>query len=137
MFAMTEHDSPVEAVTGLLAAIAAGPSGALAERYAPEAVVELPFARPTGLRLLGREAIREHYVRAGRAPLRLIPINVVLHRTSDPALVVAAYDYAAEGLRTGRAQQIANVQLIRVERGLIARSRDFHDHRALAELMGA
>ena len=123
---------PREVIERLLAGTAAGPTPALAELYAESAVVELPFAQPGGLRLVGREQLAQHFARAGRAPFRLRPVNVELHQTSDPEVVVAEYDY--EGVTTpgGSTFLVANVQIVRVRDGLILRSRDFHDHAGMA-----
>jgi uncharacterized protein len=116
----------------LLAGIAEGATPALADLYAESAVVELPFAQPGGLRLVGREQISQHFARAGRAPFRLRPTNVKLHQTIDPEVVVAEYDYQGEIKSTGGEFIVANVQLVRVRDGLILSSRDFHDHAAMA-----
>jgi uncharacterized protein len=115
-------------VEQLLASIAAGATPALAELYAESAVVELPFAQPGGLRLVGREQLAQHFTRAGRAPFRLRPINLTLHETTDPEVVVAEYDYQGEVTSTGRSFLVSNVQIVRVREGLIVSSRDFHDH---------
>ena len=124
--------SPREVIERLLAGIAAGATPALAELYAESAVVELPFAQPGGLRLVGREQLAQHFARAGRAPFRLRPTNVKLHRTTDPEVVVAEYDYQGEMTSTGREFVVANVQIVRVRDGLIVSSRDFHDHAGMA-----
>jgi uncharacterized protein len=119
-------------VERLLAGIAAGPTPQLAELYAPDAVVELPFARPGGLRLVGRQQLRDHFTSAARAPFRLQPQNVVLHQTTDPEVVVAVYDYEGEVRASGRRFTVSNVQIVRVQDGLITASRDYHDHAAMA-----
>ena len=124
--------SPREVIERLLAGIAAGVTPALAELYAESAVVELPFAQPGGLRLVGREQIAQHFARAGRAPFRLRPINIKLHQTIDPEVVVAEYDYQGEIRSTGGEFIVANVQIVRVRDGLILSSRDFHDHAGMA-----
>jgi uncharacterized protein len=124
-------DTPRQVVERLLAGIAAGTTPALAELYAELAVVELPFAQPGGLRLVGREQLAQHFSRAARAPLRLRPIDVTLHETTDPEVVVAEYDYHGEVTSTGRQFVVSNVQIVRVRDGLIVSSRDFHDHVAM------
>lgn len=124
--------SPREVMERLLAGIAAGVTPALAELYAESAVVELPFAQPGGLRLVGREQLAQHFARAGRAPFHLRPTNVKLHQTTDPEVVVAEYDYHGDITSTGRKFVVANVQIVRVRDGLILNSRDFHDHAGLA-----
>ena len=124
--------TPREVVERLLAGIAAGATPALAELYAESAVVELPYAQPGGLRLVGREQLAQHFARAGRAPFRLRPANVTLHETTDPEVVVAEYDYQGETTSGGKEFVVANVQIVRVRDGLIVSSRDFHDHAAMA-----
>ena len=124
--------TPEAVVEKLLAGIAQGPSAELAELYAEDAVVELPYAKPGGLRLQGRDEVRAHFARASQAPMRLVPENVTLHRTSDPEVVIAEYDYRGEAKATGRRFVVSNVQIVRVQNGLIVRSRDFHDHAAMA-----
>jgi ketosteroid isomerase-like protein len=121
-----------EVIERLLAGIAAGATPALAELYAESAVVELPFAQPGGLRLVGREQLARHFTLAGRAPLRLRPVNVKVHETTDPEVVIAEYDYEGEMISTGGRFVVANVQIVRVRDGLILSSRDFHDHARLS-----
>jgi ketosteroid isomerase-like protein len=104
----------------------------LAQLYAPDAVVELPFARPGGLRLGGQAAIREHFRGAASAPLELRPVGLTIHRTADPEVVVADYDYEGTATATGRSFVASNVQIVRVRAGRIIASRDFHDHGAIA-----
>ena len=48
---------------------------------------------------------------------------------------MAEWDYEVTARGTGRTATLANVQLLRVRDGLIVHSRDFHDHRAFAELL--
>ena len=119
-------------VERLLAGVAAGASADLADLYAEDAIVELPFGGPAGLRLEGRDEIREHFRRAGASPLRLRPARVRLHETRDAAVIVAEYDYEGEMTTTGARFVVANVQIITVRDGLIVASRDFHDHTAIA-----
>jgi uncharacterized protein len=129
--------SPRRVVERLLAGIGLGPTETLADLYAPDAIVELPFAAPGGFRLNGRDEIRRHFARAAQGPLRLVPEQVVLHETTDPEVVVAEYDYRGRVTTTGREFVVSNVQIVTVRQGLIVRSRDFHDHVALNEAMQA
>jgi ketosteroid isomerase-like protein len=127
---MTERDgtqpTPREVVERLLVGIASGPSADLADLYAPDAVVELPFASPDGLVLRGRDALRAHFDRAAQGPRRLVPDDVILHETTEPEVVVAEYFYRIE--HSDGIARLANVQIVRVHEGLIVASRDFHDH---------
>lgn len=119
-------------VRALLDGIAAGPTEELACLYAEDAVVELPYAKPGGLRLQGRDQIRQHFARAAAAPFRLTPERLTVHRTRDDEVVIAEYDYAGEVLATGRRFTVSNVQLVRVRAGWIQHSRDFHDHAGMS-----
>lgn len=128
----TGTKTPSEVVQELLEGIATGPGPHLADLYAEDAEVELPFARPGGLHLRGRGALRAHFTQAGRAPLRLVPERIRLHRTEDPELVIAEYDYRGEATALRRSFVVANLQVVRVRDGRIVQSRDFHDHAAIA-----
>lgn len=119
-------------VERLLAGIGAGVTPQLADLYADDALVELPFAPPAGLLLRGRAQVRDHFTRASAAPFQLRPENIRIHETDDPAVVVAEYDYLGELTSSGKVIRVANVQIVTVSDGLIAHSRDFHDHVALA-----
>jgi ketosteroid isomerase-like protein len=129
---MIESRSPREVVANLLAGIAAGPDAALAELYAPDAVVDIVYARPGGLRLEGRDALSRHFARVAGAPLRLTPERVVFYDTVDPELAIVEYDYRGEGTKTGRTFVAPNLLVVRVKNGLIVESHDYHDHRAIA-----
>jgi ketosteroid isomerase-like protein len=67
-------------------------------------------------------------------PFRLRTHGLVVHETEDPELVVSEWDYEVSATTSGRTGRVANVQFVRVRDGLIVHSRDFHDHRALADL---
>ena len=95
-------------------------------------MVKLPFAPAGGLRLEGRAAIEEHFLRAVQAPMKLQPCEVRIHRTTDPEVVIAEYDYQGSATRTGRTFVVSNVQILRVRRGRIITSRDVHGHAAMA-----
>jgi ketosteroid isomerase-like protein len=109
----------------------------LPQLYADDAVVEQPFAIPHPICLAGREEIRCHFADAARASLVLEVRNLVVHQTADPEVVVAEFDYHGRATSTGRAFTVANVQVLTVRGGQIVRSRDYHNHHALAEALAA
>ncbi|WP_055587114.1 nuclear transport factor 2 family protein [Peterkaempfera griseoplana] len=104
----------------------------LADLYAEDAVVELPFALPEPVRLEGREAVRAHFAAAAGGPLSLTVHDVTVRLTDDPEVVVAEFGYRVRTGAAGPVFQTDNVQILRVRDGLIAASRDFHNHAALA-----
>ncbi|MEU8076250.1 nuclear transport factor 2 family protein [Catellatospora citrea] len=108
----------------------------LIDQYADDAVVEMPFALPAPVRLEGRDQIAAHLARAERLPLRFTVRDVVLHETADPQLLVAEYGYRLTNTASGETADVDNIQTFRIRDGLITRSRDFHDHRAIGRLLG-
>ncbi len=109
-----------------------------ADLYAPDGILELPFA-PLGAprRIVGREAIRAFLGAAGmRARLagrRIVRYDpLVLHETADPEVIVAEFDLHGEMAETGAAYRLSFIQVLRVRDGQIVSMRDYFDPRALA-----
>ena len=128
-------DTPREVAEKLVTGISERRFDDVAKLYAEDCVVELPYATDGAApRIEGGAAIREHFSHADAVPFRLQVRNLVVHETEDPELVVSEWDYEVRATTTGRTARTANVQLLRVRDGLIVHSRDFHDHRAFAEL---
>ncbi|MFE7191731.1 nuclear transport factor 2 family protein [Kitasatospora sp. NPDC057541] len=135
---MSETRSPREVFHALLDGITAGRFAELAGLYAEDAVVEMVFEPVGPRRLEGREALRERFLAVGEhSPLDLGARNVVVRATDDPEVVVGEWDYDVRHRTTGRESTVANLQVLRVRDGLIVHSRDFHDHLALADLLGS
>jgi uncharacterized protein len=132
---MSDRTSPRSVFESLLQGISAGTWDGLADLYAEDAVVELPFAPSPPARLEGREAIRAHFA-AASGPLTLQASNVVMHDTGDPEVVIAEFDYDGQVSTTGRSFRVANIQVLRVRNGHIVSSRDYHDHPAIAAALG-
>jgi ketosteroid isomerase-like protein len=97
----------------------------LADLYAEDAVVEHPLRRT---KIAGRTAIGERFAMLGT--IELAAFDVVVHEMTDPEVVVAEYGYRGPGFTS------ANVQVVRVRDGLIAHSRDYHDHLRMAAARG-
>jgi uncharacterized protein len=108
----------------------------LAEFYAEDVVVEMPFAAPAPTRLHGREEVRTQFVAAAQGPLSLRARNVVVHETTDPEVIVAEYDYVGHVATTATTFRVANIQVLRIRDGLIVESHDYHDHLAIAHALG-
>jgi len=110
----------------------------LADLYAEDAVVEQPYARPEPRRILGREALRARFAIADELPIRLRPVDVAVHETGDPEVIVAEFDYDVLLAATGeRRLRTANVIVLRIRDGRIVRSRDFHDTEAIGAVVAA
>jgi ketosteroid isomerase-like protein len=129
--------SPRTIIERHLGRMSLGMNGDLADAYAEHAVVEQPFMHRGQARIEGREALRAHFEGAASMPLELRVDNLVVHETTDPEVVIAEYDYDGLVVSTGVTFRVANVQIFRIHDGEIVRSRDYHDHAAIAQALGA
>ena len=109
----------------------------LADVYADDVVVELPFNLPEPLRLIGRQQLHERFMAGSRLPIEMEMRNLVIHETDDPEVIVAEFDYHGH-LTTdpNRTFSVANVIVMRVSDGRIVWSRDYHNHAALSAVLG-
>lgn len=129
-------DTPQEVAEKLIRGISAGRYAELAALYAEDCVIEVPLAPGRGRpRTEGGAAIRKHFAAMPDQPFTLRVHDLVVHRTEDPELVVAEWDYEVTSKTTGRSVLAANVQFLRVRDGLIVHTRDFHDHPRFAEVL--
>jgi ketosteroid isomerase-like protein len=126
--------TPPEVFENLSAGISSGDWSRLHELYAADAVVEMPFALPSPIRLRGREEIRRHFAMNGQAGISLRADAVRVHETADPEVVIAEFDYDGRAA-SGRTFRVSNIQVLRVRDGLIVETRDYHNHAALAEVL--
>jgi ketosteroid isomerase-like protein len=112
--------------------------GAFADMFAPDGVLELPFAPPGIPRQLnGRESIREFLAPAGEAARsagRRIKgySSVVVHEATDPEVVIVEFDLDGEIVATGETYQLSYIQVLRVRNGRIVWMRDYMDPRVFA-----
>src|SRR5580658_7257259 len=116
-----------------------GDADGLADLFAPDAVIEAPFA-PAGApsRLEGREAIREYSRRVMASPLRLEDYEVAeLYETRDPEVVIVQMRAKATLTTTGRSFVATAIQILRIRDGQIVLFRDFADSRALEDVIRA
>jgi len=116
-----------------------GDADSLADLFAPDAVIEAPFAGPPGMpaRLEGREAIRENARQVMASPLRLEDYEVVeLYQTQDPEVVIAEMRAKGTVTTTGRPFTATSIQVLRIREGHIVLFRDFADPRVLEEVIG-
>ena len=131
---MSGSGSPRDVIESLIQGISKGRWQELDELYADDALVEYPFALPSGpTRLAGRSAIRRYFAAVARLPLELKAHHVVVHETKDPEVVIAEYVYDGLVTTTGRSFQVSNIQVSRVRDGQIVTSRDYHNHPVLAD----
>ena len=110
-----------------------GDADGFANLFAPDAVIEAPFAPPGApARLVGREAIREYARHVVASPLRLEDFEVAeLYQTPDPEVVIAEMCAKATVITTGQSVAATSIQILRIRDGQIVLFRDFADPRVL------
>jgi ketosteroid isomerase-like protein len=128
--------TPRQAFDALIGHISAGRWEQIADLYAEDTVVEIPFALPVPVRLEGREQLRAHFATATDAGIEMRARNVRVHETADPEVIVAEFDYHGRISSTDRDFDVANVQILTVRDGLIVATRDFHNHPLIAAASG-
>jgi hypothetical protein len=116
-----------------------GDADGFADLFAPDAVIEAPFAPPGApSRLEGREAIREYSRQVMASPLRLEDSEVIeLYQTQDPEAVIVEMRTKGTVTTTGRPFTATSIQILRIREGHIVLFRDFADPRVLQDLIGA
>ena len=113
-----------------------GDADGLADLYAPDAVIESPFAGHSGMpaRLEGREAIREYSRRVMASPLRLHDYDVAeLYQTQDSEVVIVEMRAKGTVTTTGRSFTTTSIQILRIREGHIVLFRDFANPRVLED----
>jgi ketosteroid isomerase-like protein len=108
----------------------------LADLYAEDVTLELPFRLPGVPRVTkGREELRRRFRTAGQHRRLVKAANVVVHETTDPAVLVAEFDL--HGAAGGAAFVSSYVLVLTIRDGLITHSRDYTDTAAAAERLKA
>jgi ketosteroid isomerase-like protein len=126
-----------EVVDTLLHAIVHSPD-ALAELYAPQVVIEMPFGPPLtpARRETGREELRAQ-IKAGAAERTYTSVeNVSIHETTDPDVVVAEFEVHGRLLADDRPFALPFLMIITVRDGLIVSSRDYNNPVVSAQVLG-
>jgi ketosteroid isomerase-like protein len=117
-----------------------GDADGLADLFAPDAVIEAPFAGDSGMpaRLEGREAIRAYSRQAMASPLRLEDYEVTeLYQTQDAEVVIVEMRAKGTVTTTGRPFTATSIQILRIRDGRIVLFRDFADPRILEYVAGS
>jgi len=115
-----------------------GDADGYADLFAPDGVIESPFAPPGApYRLEGREAIREYSRHVVASPVRLEDFEVAeLYQTQDPEVVIVEMRAKATLTTTGRSFAATSIQILRIREGQIVLFRDFADPRVLEDVIG-
>ncbi|MEU5638229.1 nuclear transport factor 2 family protein [Streptomyces milbemycinicus] len=130
---MTAATTAYEVVNRLLRLTAEGPSEAMADVFAADAVFEMPYL-PPGVpeQEPGHEAFRVH-LREGAKMQKFDGIDhISVHATDDPELIVAEYRLHGRVLATGKRFAYDIVTFARVRDGLITWYRTYSNPLAAA-----
>jgi ketosteroid isomerase-like protein len=107
------------------------------ELFAPDGVIELPFAGP-GMpsRLAGQQAIRDFSHRMDASPLRIDDLEATaLYHTDDPEVVIIELATRGTVTSTGRTFEATSIQVFRIRDGKIVLFRDYFNVPGLQDLL--
>jgi uncharacterized protein len=109
----------------------------LADLYADDAVIEMPFAPPgVPRRSAGREVHRARF-RTVAGLLRFENVDsVVIHETNDPEVVVVEYDLHGRTVEAARSFVFSYIMVMRIRDGHIVSSTDYGNPLASAQVLG-
>ncbi|GAA0901137.1 MULTISPECIES: nuclear transport factor 2 family protein [Streptomyces violaceusniger group] len=127
-------DSPRAVFEKLLAGMVNRDFDNLWRLYAPDVVLEHPFAVPEPTVTRGQEGLRR-LLDGLREWFEMTAKNVTIYETADPEVIVAEWDYETRVPGTDKQLTTANVIVMRVRDGQIVESRDYHNHAALAQII--
>src|SRR5581483_5744811 len=115
-----------ETVELLLRTTVSGTRDQIADLYAPDVVIEIPFA-PDGIPAVtnGRETVRARMNAAASLFTFDSVSDVTLHETAAPEVVIAEYRIHGHLASSGKPFSLTYVMVIRVRDGLIVWSRDY------------
>ena len=105
--------------------------------FAPDGVIELPFAGP-GMpsRLAGQQAIRDYSHRMAASPLRIDDLEATaLYHTDDPEVVVIELATRGTVTSTGHSFEGTSIQVFRIRDGKIVLFRDYFNVPGLQDLL--
>ena len=115
-----------------------GDADGFAGLFAPDGVIEVPFAPPGApSRLEGREAIREYSRHVVASLLRIEDFEITdLYQTQDPEVVIVEMRTTATLATTGQSFAATSIQVLRIREGQIVLFRDFANPRVMEDVTG-
>src|SRR5690349_23460796 len=114
-----DRPTPRDVLARRRALILGGDLGGFADLFAPDGVIELPFA-PPGMpaRVEGREAIRAFSSGQATAAMRIEDMwTTSVYETTDPEVLVVELETRAVVTATGAPYQARSVQVFRIRDG--------------------
>jgi len=111
----------------------------MADCYAADVVIEMPFAVPGVMprrTQTTREDLRARFT-SGRAIRRYTDLDrSVIHETTDPEVVIADYDLRGHLVAGGETFTMSFLMILTIRDGQITHSRDYTDPIAGARILG-
>lgn len=105
----------------------------LADLYAPDVEIEMPFTPPGAPPVTkGREELRRRFRAAGQVRRLVKAENVVVHQTADPEVLVTEFSLHGEFPAEGTTFVSPYVMVLTIRDGRIVHSRDYTDTAAAA-----
>ncbi|KAB8185470.1 nuclear transport factor 2 family protein [Microbispora catharanthi] len=134
-----DRPSPRDVLARRRALILDGDLDGFADLFAPDGVIELPFAPPgMPVRVEGREAIRDFSSGQATAALRIEDMwTTSVYETTDPEVLVVELETRALVTATGAPYQARSVQVFRIRDGQILLLRDYWNPMGLADALRA
>lgn len=108
------------------------------ELWAPDVVIEMPFAAGGPARIEGRDAFLAK-TKGSRAqlPVRFEEVrDVVVHDTTDPDKIIVEYTLAGTILPAGEQASASFITVMEVRDGLVTRWREYQNTAFMAEKLG-
>ncbi|MFR9730383.1 nuclear transport factor 2 family protein [Saccharopolyspora sp. MS10] len=122
---MSTPTAPADVIDRFTALLLAKDMAGAIDLLAPDVVFEAPFAAGTPARVDGREGMREYLADyPDRVDITGFPAYAV-HRTADPATVIAEFTAEGRTVRTGEPYVMPYIAVLTVRDGLIAHYRDY------------
>lgn len=108
------------------------------ELWAPDVVIEQPFAAGGPSRIEGRDAFLEKTKGSREAlPVRFEEVrDVVVHETTDPNKIIVEYTLAGTILPTGEKASAPFIAVMEVRDGLLTLWREYQNTALMAEKLG-
>jgi uncharacterized protein len=129
--------TPAQVLQRRQAAVLSGDTEGFVSLFAPDGVIELPFAPPdTPARLAGQTAIRDFATHVAASPLHLDDLQTTaMHQTSDPEVVIVELTWQGRLTSTGQSLAGTSIQVFRIRDGKIVLFRDYNNPRGFEELL--
>ncbi len=127
--------TPRETIELFLHTVTHGTRDQLADLYAPDVRIEIPFA-PGGVPQVsqGREEIRTR-MKSAEVLWRFESVrDVTVHDTGEPDVIIAEYRVHGVLAASGRAFDLGYISVFRIEDGLITWARDYGNPLEVQEL---